>query len=106
MLPAVAVAATAVEVMAVAVAAFMAAGADSMVAGADFMVAAVAFMEAEAASTVVDSTAADFTPAALVAAAFTPFIPLQEEARGSAAAPLPVIPNSVQPLTLRAPRRT
>ncbi|WP_338077360.1 hypothetical protein [Bradyrhizobium quebecense] len=99
MLPAVAVAATAVEVMAVAVAAFMAAGADSMV-------AAVAFMEAEAASTVVDSTAADFTPAALVAAAFTPFIPLQEEARGSAAAPLPVIPNSVQPLTLRAPRRT
>jgi len=99
MLPAVAVAATAVEVMAVAVAAFMAAG-------ADFMVAAVAFMEAEAASTVVDSTAADFTPAALVAAAFIPFIPLQEEARGSAAAPLRVIPNSVQPLTLRAARRT
>lgn len=70
MLLAAAVAATAVEVTAEA--AFM-------VVGADFM-AAVAFMEAEAASTVAVSTVADFTPAARVAAAFTPFIPRQEEA--------------------------
>ncbi|WP_429034253.1 hypothetical protein [Bradyrhizobium sp. I1.14.4] len=63
---------TAAEVMAVA--AFM-------VAGADFMVAAVAFMGAEAASTVAVSTVADFTPAALVAAAFTPFIPRQGPGR-------------------------
>jgi hypothetical protein len=69
------------------------------------MAAAVAFMEAEAASTVVVSTAADSTPAARVAAAFTPFIPLQEPARGSAAAPARVITNSVQLLTLRAARR-
>ncbi|WP_249131525.1 MULTISPECIES: hypothetical protein [unclassified Bradyrhizobium] len=93
---AVAVAATAVEVMAVA--AFMAAG-------ADFMVAAVAFMEAEAASTVVVSTAADSTPAERVAAAFTPFIPLHEPARGSVAAPARVITNSGLLLMPRASRQ-
>ncbi len=96
MLLAVAVAATAVEVMAVA--AFMPAG-------ADFMVAAVAFMAAEAASMVAVSTVADFTPAARVAAAFTPFIPRQEEARGSAVAPARVITNSGPPLMPRASRR-
>ena len=61
---AVAAVATVVEVMAVA--AFMVVGAD--------------FMAAEAASTVAVSTAVDFMPAARVAAAFTPSIPLQGEA--------------------------
>jgi hypothetical protein len=47
---------------------------------AAFMVVGADFMAAEAASTVAVSTAVDFMPAARVAAAFTPSIPLQGEA--------------------------